>query len=43
MGTFEPSVGTSSFSAIDTLQNFDPDTRASSGSLKKGKKEKKDE
>merc|ERR1711909_90776 len=30
LGTFEPSVGTSSFSTIDTLQNFDPDTRSRS-------------
>jgi len=29
LGTFEPSVGTSSFSIMDTLQSVDPDTTAS--------------
>jgi len=39
LGTFEPSVGTSSFSTMDYLQSSDPDTSASSRSERKKKPE----
>merc|ERR1712055_31754 len=41
LGTFEPSVGTSSFSTMDFLQSSDPDTSASSRTAKKGKRKGK--
>merc|ERR1712200_109060 len=42
LGTFEPSVGTSSFSTMDFLQSSDPDTSASSRTVQKGKKKKEE-
>ena len=44
LGTFEPAVGTSSFSIMDYLQSFDPDTSsASARNVVKNKKKDKPE
>jgi deleted-in-malignant-brain-tumors protein 1 len=42
LGTFEPSVGTSSFLIMDTLQSFDPDTSFDGRSMLEEKKKTKD-
>jgi len=41
IGTFEPALGTSSFSTIDELHTIDPDFRPESRSGKKGQKSQK--
>merc|ERR1712212_445773 len=40
LGTFEPSVGTSSFSTMDSLQSFDPDTSSASRKIVVKQKQK---